>query len=552
MSTKSIETKNVSTAYADEELQLVAQWYKLKLGFPASVSTFDQIIVYVIKNKEKLAGSGLNQQIEDVKDDNLYYEWVHHRIFLPTNIPFCRIKQLVYMKKNINLLINAKKNESNKKNCPNLNKSDNHKYAELVKKIEKLGSFNDKQKELLKEQLLVKEEDVEKNNNDSSSRDFGSEFSSENDIGFDSSGVNEKRDDSKKDDYGSDNSHEENDNNEKRDDSKKDDDGSDNSHEENDDNEKRDDSKKDDDDSDNSHEENDDNEKRDGLENTNYKKLKIKKLKEKDIIDLVADDSDDNDMPTLEINYEPIGSTSDEPSDSFMFHKTECKKHWIHYLNKTNEIQRLESTGTNGYLNDTIIDVFLLFLEKKFKTNKVFVFGSRLEEYLRQFPDNDNPVKKWNKRISDEDLKKVDIFVFPINIKNSHWYFDAVDVRSQKFYVYDSIQCLTKMRMETIKRCRDFLKTFLRHRINKVYQVDKFTIAIANFWKQQNGYDCGVFLLMGIECILDQQELDICQVGGPLDVKFYRNHILELFRLLVTENAAITATHVISSSNIIE
>lgn len=155
-------------------------------------------------------------------------------------------------------------------------------------------------------------------------------------------------------------------------------------------------------------------------------------------------------------------------------------------------------------------------LEKKFAQNEDGPF-KLLNSYFASIilSKTESQIQRFLKKKS---LKKTDVLIMPINNRN-HWYFAIYD--NNQIVIYDSIKHQHQYYTENpiFKNALNFAKTF--------YERD-FTLRVRSDYPQQdNHYDCGVFLLMGIRDTLRSKQWSFYQG----DIKFKRIQIaLQILR----------------------
>lgn len=149
-------------------------------------------------------------------------------------------------------------------------------------------------------------------------------------------------------------------------------------------------------------------------------------------------------------------------------------------------------------------------LEKQFAQNEDAPY-KLLNSYFATniLPKTESQIQRFLKK---KNLKKTDILIMPINNRN-HWYFAIYE--NNQITVYDSIKHPNQYYTENpiFKNALNFAKIF--------YEKD-FTLRVRQDYPQQdNSFDCGVFLLMGIRDTLRSKQWSFHQG----DIKFKRIQI---------------------------
>merc|ERR1711916_286275 len=176
-------------------------------------------------------------------------------------------------------------------------------------------------------------------------------------------------------------------------------------------------------------------------------------------------------------------------------------------------VRDIRCLSPRTWLNDEVINFYMGILQKRSNVRKrkangelffnTFFFTTLSGGETNQY--NYNKVRRWTKR------KKIDIFgldkVFvPININDSHWTLDVIDIGKKKICYLDSyhnpyekaFDCLQKYlfdeHLDKKGECKnDWLK----------FKHERWT----NIPQQLNSYDCGVFVCKAAEFISDKMPL---------------------------------------------
>ena len=149
------------------------------------------------------------------------------------------------------------------------------------------------------------------------------------------------------------------------------------------------------------------------------------------------------------------------------------------------------------WLNDTIVNRFFDLLgdrSKKFDLHRRCVFFSCY--FLAKIMDGGN-MKKWlKKKVGDTSIFDFDLLFFPVNKHNAHWALLVVDMNQQEIKAYDSARSSCHLHLKALKQ---FLEQV---------HLEKHGIELPQGWRctdtmidtnvprQENGYDCGIFVCM--------------------------------------------------------
>jgi len=113
----------------------------------------------------------------------------------------------------------------------------------------------------------------------------------------------------------------------------------------------------------------------------------------------------------------------------------------------------------------------------------------------------------------DMDIFKMKIFLMPANIANSHWIWFLIHPESKTVYAYDGFH-------NSYRRYYSFILNWLEVEASKEgctfdFNRDEWTFKDALGPRQINGYDCGMYMLKGIEYVCDNLPLTYSQDQMP-------------------------------------
>lgn len=124
-----------------------------------------------------------------------------------------------------------------------------------------------------------------------------------------------------------------------------------------------------------------------------------------------------------------------------------------------------------------------------------FFFETISQEYVRQ-PINADKIKRILKRRGC--VPATSRLLVPINIKNTHWLCADVNLHQNAITTYDSLG----LNPEPGRA----LAVVLGKSLQKVFSVDA-----GESPKQENGYDCGVFMIANLSLLARDLPLDYSQ-----------------------------------------
>ena len=132
----------------------------------------------------------------------------------------------------------------------------------------------------------------------------------------------------------------------------------------------------------------------------------------------------------------------------------------------------------------------------------------------------------WSNKIINKEAKSRSIFI-PINHNQNHWLMIHVNLNTKQIEQYDSLSRHTNKNYATI--IQDYLSQILKTTKHK-WQTKQETIP-----QQNNGYDCGMYVLGNVQKILNPQQTQNTQPSrerlltiintGIMDTIFTENYI---------------------------
>lgn len=133
-------------------------------------------------------------------------------------------------------------------------------------------------------------------------------------------------------------------------------------------------------------------------------------------------------------------------------------------------------------------------MEKKLPQDGVKLLNSFFATTV--LPKAENMINRYlKKKAIDRNLA----LIMPVNDRN-HWYFAKLDPKTLTLTIFDSLRKRPETYLDNpiFKNALKFAKW--------LYGADITLIVSDNYPQQNNGYDCGVFMLMGIRDALRNRE----------------------------------------------
>lgn len=164
------------------------------------------------------------------------------------------------------------------------------------------------------------------------------------------------------------------------------------------------------------------------------------------------------------------------------------------------------------WLNSTVIEYYLKSLEAE--DSRLVAFSPFFITKLSS--DGFNSVRRWLK-MKKKDILNIDKMLIPINVNENHWVCAMVDFKNKKILYLDSL-CNTSNRSSFmyLERIKDYV---IKQSERKIGQ--DFELVHLPSQQQNNGFDCGIFILMN----LLQLAKDIPFILTQKDASDFRYHI---------------------------
>ncbi len=187
------------------------------------------------------------------------------------------------------------------------------------------------------------------------------------------------------------------------------------------------------------------------------------------------------------------------------------------------------ASGFEVWLNDAIVDMRVWMLRIR-EDNKARMNSSYVKKHIaltyvwwkiiQAHSTGTNAAERLHmlRRIAnythkDIDIFKMKIFLMPANIVNSHWIWFLLHPESKTVYAYDGFH-------NSYRRYYSFILNWLEVEATKVgctfvFNRDEWTFIDALGPTQRNSYDCGMFMLKGIEYVCDNLPLTYSEDKMP-------------------------------------
>ncbi|KAH9821697.1 hypothetical protein DFH28DRAFT_923187 [Melampsora americana] len=162
------------------------------------------------------------------------------------------------------------------------------------------------------------------------------------------------------------------------------------------------------------------------------------------------------------------------------------------------DLSRLEP---KRWLNDELINFYGIMInlrsQKDHPSPKFYDVHCFSSFFMTRLDlDGYQAVRRWTKKFN---LFEKDLIIFPINLMNSHWICGVINLEKKRFEVLDSFGFKHFM---VFKKLRNYLMAEhldkLKFELDLSEWIDYYHPEIPI---QDNGYDCGVFVCMFMDCL---------------------------------------------------
>jgi hypothetical protein len=171
-----------------------------------------------------------------------------------------------------------------------------------------------------------------------------------------------------------------------------------------------------------------------------------------------------------------------------------------HILEKLT-FRNLATLKDESWLNDEVINAYIRLINNSLQVSdprKAVMNTYFFDELLKKKVDKSKLLRILSKRKID--LGRLEQLFLPYNQNNLHWCFYCLDFRDSTITYFDSLKSHDVSHEEQLL---SFANMLFEQRSNQsVIQTPFRKVKKASeFPSQGNGYDCGVFLLKGIDCL---------------------------------------------------
>ncbi len=167
------------------------------------------------------------------------------------------------------------------------------------------------------------------------------------------------------------------------------------------------------------------------------------------------------------------------------------------------------------WVNDRLIDDYIFHLERTHPRKEFKMFDFVDVSWMLNYDSTGSHRESKFHHFDNVDFNQLSTMFFPINTDNSHWMLIVVDVNDLAIDLVDSLS-MTEQRRTTTLSIMQTLENFMVDLFkDKCKKETKWTLREMECVKQENGNDCGVFMLESLESLFLNKEFTHQQSDIP-------------------------------------
>jgi sentrin-specific protease 1 len=175
----------------------------------------------------------------------------------------------------------------------------------------------------------------------------------------------------------------------------------------------------------------------------------------------------------------------------------------------------VRTLGRNHWLNDEVINHVVEMLRKLSPPPPSVIMSTFFYTKLMQIPSgvyNYPGVKKsWTKLSGKRNISQIDRIFVPVHFNHNHWILVVVDMKRKRIEQYDSYNEDNKRHSEILQNIQRWVKDESDWKID----ATAWPSVSVPVEQQQNGSDCGVFMLLTLKRLVENRPLDFTQAMIP-------------------------------------
>ncbi|KAG7886411.1 hypothetical protein KL938_000064 [Ogataea parapolymorpha] len=170
----------------------------------------------------------------------------------------------------------------------------------------------------------------------------------------------------------------------------------------------------------------------------------------------------------------------------------------------------LKTLCDRKWLNDNVIDFYMSLINERAKSHpttlpQIHIFSTHF--YSNLSTRGYNSVRRWTKR-AKVDVTKLDYIFVPINLNQSHWALGVINNKEKAFQYYDSLYGSGDDILYN-------LEDYMVNETKKLYgdSMNGIDYSLYDHFdsmktpKQENGFDCGVFMCTVVDYVSRERPL---------------------------------------------
>lgn len=181
-------------------------------------------------------------------------------------------------------------------------------------------------------------------------------------------------------------------------------------------------------------------------------------------------------------------------------------------------IRDFKTLAPRRWLNDTVIEFFMHFIEKK--TPRTIAFNSYF--YTNLSERGYQGVRRWMRRKKAQ-IEQLDKIFVPVNLNESHWALGMIDMPSRTIIYVDSLS--NGPNAVSFAILSD-LQNYVAEESKNAMGPD-FTLKTVRCPQQPNGFDCGIYLCLNTLYLSEEVPL-VFDHNDAVKMRQYIAHLILL------------------------
>jgi hypothetical protein len=222
----------------------------------------------------------------------------------------------------------------------------------------------------------------------------------------------------------------------------------------------------------------------------------------------------------------PIGSSDDSSSDQESESENDQEIDMVLNSRDKNqavgvERENIELTVSDvqvlkprGWLSDEVINYMIAMIREEDRPRSDVMMSTFF--YTKLMGGNDvysfERVQRWWRRLEpNRSIGQIRRVFIPMHINNNHWILAVIDMPNHQILQYDSHNSNNEIHHTLLEPLKRWVSDQSGHSID----ASSWPIIAQRTPQQQNGFDCGVFLLIILRRLINNQPLNFTQADIP-------------------------------------